>query len=168
MKLVLFNEYRLGVIQNNRVVDAMAALEGLQCRRPQDLIEEVITRWDALKPRIEAATRGQEGLPLDNVRLRPPVPKPSKLIKLFVQQASDPDSLLLDFFAGCAPTAQAVFELNREDGGARRLVLIQLPEPTPEDSVAARAGFATMAELGKERIRKRDCGLHVPISKQRC
>jgi len=81
-------------------------------------------------------------------------PKPSKLIKLFVQQASDPDSLLLDFFAGCAPTAQAVFELNREDGGARRLVLIQLPEPTPEDSVAARAGFATMAELGKERIRR--------------
>jgi len=80
MKLVLFNEYRLGVIQNNRVVDAMAALEGLQFRRPQDLIEEVITRWDALKPRIEAAIRGQEGLPLDNVRLRPPVPKPSKLI----------------------------------------------------------------------------------------
>jgi 2-keto-4-pentenoate hydratase/2-oxohepta-3-ene-1,7-dioic acid hydratase in catechol pathway len=80
MKLVLFNEYRLGVIQNNRVVDAMAALEGLQFRRPQDLIEEVIIRWDALKPRIEAAIRGQEGLPLDTVRLRPPVPKPSKLI----------------------------------------------------------------------------------------
>ena len=58
----------LGVIQNNRVVDAMAALEGHQFRRPQDLIEEVITRWDALKPRIEAAIRGQEGLALDNVR----------------------------------------------------------------------------------------------------
>ena len=50
MKLVLFNEYRLGVIQDNCVMDAMAALEGLQFRRPQDLIEEVITHWDVLKP----------------------------------------------------------------------------------------------------------------------
>lgn len=80
MQLVLFNEYRLGVIHNNRVVDAMAALDGLQFRRPQDLIEEVITRWDALKPKIEAVIRDQEGIPIDTVRFRPPVPKPSKLI----------------------------------------------------------------------------------------
>jgi 2-keto-4-pentenoate hydratase/2-oxohepta-3-ene-1,7-dioic acid hydratase in catechol pathway len=80
MKLVLFNDYRLGVIQGNRVVDAMQAVQGLQFRTPQDLIEEVITRWDELKPKIEAAVRGQEGVPLDGVRLRPPVPKPSKLI----------------------------------------------------------------------------------------
>jgi 2-keto-4-pentenoate hydratase/2-oxohepta-3-ene-1,7-dioic acid hydratase in catechol pathway len=80
MKLVLFNDYRLGVIQDNRVVDAMAALEGHQFRRPQDLIEEVITRWDVLKPKIEAALQGKEGVALDSVRLRAPVPKPSKLI----------------------------------------------------------------------------------------
>src|SRR5919198_1318433 len=80
MKLVLFNDYRLGVIRNNRVVDAMTALEGLQFRRPQDLIEEVITNWETLRPKIAAVTRGQEGIPLDSVRLRPPVPKPSKLI----------------------------------------------------------------------------------------
>jgi 2-keto-4-pentenoate hydratase/2-oxohepta-3-ene-1,7-dioic acid hydratase in catechol pathway len=80
MKLVLFNDYRLGVIQDRRVVDAMAALEGLQFRRPQDLIEEVITDWDALKPKIEATIRGKEGIALDGVRLRAPVPKPAKLI----------------------------------------------------------------------------------------
>jgi 2-keto-4-pentenoate hydratase/2-oxohepta-3-ene-1,7-dioic acid hydratase in catechol pathway len=80
MKLVLFNEYRLGVVRENRVVDAMAALEGLQFRRPHDLIEEVITNWDALKPEIEAAIRGQEGIPVNGVRLRPPIPKPPKLI----------------------------------------------------------------------------------------
>ena len=80
MKLVLFNDYRLGVLQGNRVVDAMEALAGLQFRKPQDLIEGVITGWDELKPKIEAAVRGQEGVPLDSVRLRPPVPKPSKLI----------------------------------------------------------------------------------------
>jgi 2-keto-4-pentenoate hydratase/2-oxohepta-3-ene-1,7-dioic acid hydratase in catechol pathway len=80
MKLVLFNDYRLGVIQGNRVMDAMEALQGLQFRKPQDLIEEVITRWDEFKPKIEAAVRGKEGVPLDSVRLRPPVPKPSKII----------------------------------------------------------------------------------------
>jgi 2-keto-4-pentenoate hydratase/2-oxohepta-3-ene-1,7-dioic acid hydratase in catechol pathway len=80
MKLVLFNDYRLGVLQGNRVVDAMEALAGLQFRKPQDLIEEVITRWEALKPKIEAATRGKEGVALDGVRLRPPVPKPPKIV----------------------------------------------------------------------------------------
>jgi 2-keto-4-pentenoate hydratase/2-oxohepta-3-ene-1,7-dioic acid hydratase in catechol pathway len=80
MKLALFNEFRLGVIQDHRVVDAMEALTGLQFRKPQDMIEEVITRWDQLKPKIEAAIRGKEGVALASVRLRAPVPKPSKLI----------------------------------------------------------------------------------------
>ncbi len=80
MKLVLFNDYRLGVIQHDRVVDAMGALEGMQFRRPQDLIEEVITRWQELKPKIEAAVRGKPGVALEGVRLRAPVPKPTKLI----------------------------------------------------------------------------------------
>ena len=80
MKLVFFNDFRLGVIQDGRVADAMDAMEGLQFRRPQDLIEEVITRWDELKPKIEAAVRNKEGVPLDSVRLRAPVPRPPKLI----------------------------------------------------------------------------------------
>ena len=80
MKLVFFNDFRLGVIQDGKVMDAMDAFEGLQFRRPQDLIEEVITRWDELKPKIEAAVRNKDGVPLDSVRLRPPVPRPSKLI----------------------------------------------------------------------------------------
>jgi 2-keto-4-pentenoate hydratase/2-oxohepta-3-ene-1,7-dioic acid hydratase in catechol pathway len=80
MKLALFNENRLGVIQGSQVVDAMDALSGLRFRRPQDLIEEVISRWDELKPKIESAVRGHQGVPLESVRLRPPVPKPSKLI----------------------------------------------------------------------------------------
>src|SRR5918996_5162003 len=80
MKLALFNEYRLGVIQGHQVVDAMEALLGLHFRKPQDMIEEVITRWNELKPKIEATVHGKEGIPLDSVRLRPPVPKPPKLI----------------------------------------------------------------------------------------
>ena len=80
MKLVLFDDYRLGVIKDNRVVDAMGALEGQTFRRPQDMIEEVIINWDALKPEIESAIAGKEGVPLQSVRLRAPVPKPTKLI----------------------------------------------------------------------------------------
>jgi len=78
MKLVLFNDYRLGVIRGNMVVDAMEALEGQEFRKPQDMIEETITRWDEMKPRIESAIRGKRGVPLENVRLRPPVPRPSR------------------------------------------------------------------------------------------
>ena len=80
MKLVLFDDFRLGVIRDNRVVDAMGAFEGRSFHRPQDLIEEVIINWDELKPEIETAIAGKEGVPLQSVRLRPPVPRPSKLI----------------------------------------------------------------------------------------
>ena len=80
MKLVLYDDYRLGILKNERVVDAMTALEGMHFHRPQDLIETVITEWNELKPRIEEATEGKEGVPIDSVSFRPPVPKPPKII----------------------------------------------------------------------------------------
>jgi 2-keto-4-pentenoate hydratase/2-oxohepta-3-ene-1,7-dioic acid hydratase in catechol pathway len=106
MKLVLFNDYRLGVLQGNRVVDAMEALAGLQFRKPQDLIEEVITRWDALKPKIEAATRGKEGVALEGVQLRPPVPKPPKIVCAAVNylEFGQREAAVLDAFLK-SPTA---------------------------------------------------------------
>ncbi|MDE0087822.1 MAG: site-specific DNA-methyltransferase [Candidatus Poribacteria bacterium] len=81
-------------------------------------------------------------------------PKPVKLIKLFLQIATDTNDLILDFFAGSCTTAQTVLELNQEDGGNRQFIMIQLPEPTPENSAARKAGFETIAEIGKERIRR--------------
>ena len=80
MKLVLYNDYRLGVLRDQQVVDAMSALEGLHLRRRQDLMEEVITGWTELKPKIEFAIEGKEAEPADSVRLRAPVPRPRKLI----------------------------------------------------------------------------------------
>ena len=80
MKLVLFNEFKFGVIRGDRVVDAMEALNGRDFRRPQDIIEEVIINWQELKPKIQAAIEGKEGVPLQSVRLRAPVPRPPKLI----------------------------------------------------------------------------------------
>ena len=80
MKLVLFNDYRLGVIRHGEVVDAMDVLGGIPFRRTHDVIDEVISRWDELRPQIEAVVSGKDGVPIDSVRLRPPVPKPPKIL----------------------------------------------------------------------------------------
>ena len=80
MKLALYDDYQLGVINGDRIVNAMSAVEGMSFRRPQDMMEEVIINWSEMRPRIESAVDGQEGVPLDSVRLRAPVPRPPKLI----------------------------------------------------------------------------------------
>ncbi|MGH3293355.1 MAG: site-specific DNA-methyltransferase, partial [Trebonia sp.] len=81
-------------------------------------------------------------------------PKPVKLMKRVLEHATDGSSLVLDFFAGTGTMAQAVLELNAEDGGARRFIAVQVPEECPPRSAAAMAGFATIADIGKERIRR--------------
>ena len=81
-------------------------------------------------------------------------PKPTRLIKKILQLATDADSIVLDFFSGSATTAHAVMELNAQDGGRRKFIMIQLPEVTPENSEARRAGYETICDIGKERIRR--------------
>lgn len=81
-------------------------------------------------------------------------PKPVRLIKRIVHIASKEDDIILDFFAGSGTTAQAVLELNKEDSGKRKFILVQLPEQSSLDSEAYRAGFKTIAEITKERIRR--------------
>ena len=81
-------------------------------------------------------------------------PKPVDLIKRCISLYSSPDSLILDFFSGSATTAHAVMQLNAEDGGKRKYICVQLPEETPEGSEARKAGYNTICEIGKERIRR--------------
>ena len=81
-------------------------------------------------------------------------PKPVDLIKRCISLYSSPDSLILDFFSGSATTAHAVMQLNAEDGGKRKYICVQLPEETPEGSEARKAGYETICEIGKERIRR--------------
>ncbi len=81
-------------------------------------------------------------------------PKPSLLIKQLLLCASKRDSIILDFFSGSATTAHAVMQLNAEDGGKRRFICVQLPEKTDEQSEAYKAGYKTICEIGKERIRR--------------
>ena len=81
-------------------------------------------------------------------------PKPLRLMKRVIQIASDKDSIVLDFFSGSATTAHAVMQLNAEDGGNRKFIMVQLPEATDEKSEARKAGYANICEIGKERIRR--------------
>lgn len=81
-------------------------------------------------------------------------PKPVIYLKQFVQLFSDSNDIILDFFSGSATTAHAVMQLNAEDGGHRKFILVQLPEKTDEKSEAFKAGYPNICEIGKERIRR--------------
>lgn len=81
-------------------------------------------------------------------------PKPVTLIERCLQLYSDKDSIILDFFSGSGTTAHAVMQLNAEDGGNRQYIMVQLPEETPEDSEARKAGYNTIPDIAKERIRR--------------
>ena len=79
-------------------------------------------------------------------------PKPIALIKFLASIINDPSATVLDLFSGSGTAAHAVIQLNAEDGGNRRFIQVQLPEPTPKDSEARKAGFKTIAEIGRKRI----------------
>lgn len=81
-------------------------------------------------------------------------PKPVGLLKYCLQLSSQKNSLILDFFSGSATTAHAVIQLNAEDGGQRKFIMVQLPEVCDEKSEAKKAGFDNICEIGKERIRR--------------
>ncbi len=81
-------------------------------------------------------------------------PKSVELIKRFALIGSGKDSVVLDFFSGSATTAHAVMQLNAEDGGNRKFIMVQLPEATDEKSEAYKAGYKNICEIGKERIRR--------------
>lgn len=82
-----------------------------------------------------------------------PNSKPSSLIEKFIKLSKTND-IILDFFSGSATTAHAVMQLNAEDGGNRKFIMVQLPEPCNEKSEAFKAGYKNICEIGKERIRR--------------
>ena len=81
-------------------------------------------------------------------------PKPVVLMKYLSKMYSEKDDIVLDFFSGSATTAHAVMQLNAEDGGNRKFIMVQIPEETPEDSEARKAGYNTIPEIARERIRR--------------
>ena len=81
-------------------------------------------------------------------------PKPVELIKKMIQLSPTKNDIVLDFFSGSGTTAHAVMQQNSEDGGNRKFIMIQLPEPIEEGSEAFKAGYKNISEIGKERIRR--------------
>lgn len=82
MKLVLFDDFKLGVLQEERILDASSAVKGLGYHTPQELMQMVIGQWSTLQPQIQQAIAGQSGVPLTQVRVRPPLPRPGQLVCL--------------------------------------------------------------------------------------
>lgn len=98
---------------------------------------------------IEVSQIGKEiNLPFDNPKNK------LLLMEIYRLIRNDKDFLTLDFFSGSATTAHAVMQLNAEDGGNRKFIMVQLPEATPADSEAYKAGYKNICEIGKERIRR--------------
>ena len=81
-------------------------------------------------------------------------PKPVNLLKFLLQIINSEECLILDFFSGSATTAHAVMQLNAEDGGKRKFIMVQLPEVCAENTEAYKAGYKNICEIGKERIRR--------------
>jgi adenine-specific DNA-methyltransferase len=83
-------------------------------------------------------------------------PKPTQLLRFLLSRVSQAptEDIVLDFFSGSASTAHAVMQLNAEDGGKRRHIMVQIPEPCDDKGEAFKAGYKTIAEIGKERIRR--------------
>ena len=101
---------------------------------------------------------GGQDIGAQNIR-----PKPSRLIKALTQLSTERDSIVMDFFAGSATTAHAVMRLNAEDKGSRQCISVQLPEPTPEESEARKAGYSDVAEIALVRLSR--CGDEIQKSK---
>lgn len=122
-------------------------LKNLEGRTPESILfgKENGTTRDAAKEIKELFDGSQ---PFDT-------PKPTGLINILAKLGGLTQSdLILDFFAGSATTAHAVMQLNAEDGGNRKFIMVQLPEQTDEKSEAYKAGYANIAEISKERIRR--------------
>jgi len=88
-----------------------------------------------------------EGIPFDT-------PKPTSLLKRMIKIAGDSDFIALDFFSGSATTADAIMQMNAEDGRKRKFIMVQYPEKCNENSSAYNTGYGTITEVGKERIRR--------------
>ena len=87
-------------------------------------------------------------------------PKPSRLLYRLCYLGTNSNDIILDFFSGSATTAHAVMQLNAEDGGNRKFIMVQLPEICDEKSEAFKAGYSNICEIGKERIRRAAKKIH--------
>jgi adenine-specific DNA-methyltransferase len=140
-------------LADNRVVFGKSGRGRPQLRRflsqAQDKGKNPFTIWD----HIDTATNATKALmKLFAGKKLFDTPKPVGLIREILTLGSGSDSIVLDFFSGSGTTGQAVYEKNAEDGGTRRWIQVQLPEPTPEGSPAREEGYSTISALARKRV----------------
>jgi adenine-specific DNA-methyltransferase len=123
-------------------------------KRPEDYEESENVFLNLLLEHGSLSTAKDEVKNLIATREAFETPKPLLLIMHLLKIASKKDSLVLDFFSGSATTAQAVMQLNVEDGGNRKFIMVQLPEVCMPESEAGKAGYKNICEIGRERIRQ--------------
>jgi len=112
---------------------------------------EEVGSTDSAKKELIKLFNGQETMD---------TPKSISLIQRLVYISSNDNDIILDFFSGSATTAHAVMQLNAEDCGNRKFIMVQLPEKTDENSEAYKAGYKTISDIGKERIRRAGKKIH--------
>ena len=125
-------------------------------KRPEDYSQSENVYYNLLTECGSLSIAKDEISDLDLPREAFETPKPTALLNYLLNLITDKnsDSIIMDFFSGSGTTAHAVMQLNAEDGGNRRYICVQLPEETDEKSEARKAGFDTIAEIAKERIRR--------------
>ncbi len=125
-------------------------------KRPTNFIRDKYTSPIIDKKNADVGTNESGSTELTKLMGRElfPYPKPTSLIEYLAGFMLGKEDLILDFFSGSATTAHAVMQLNAEDGGKRQFIMVQLPEACDPKSEAFKAGYKTIAEIGKERIRR--------------
>ena len=144
------------LFKDNRIVFGSSGKSGPQRKRFESEAKErgkvSKTWWDHIGTTANGTTAIKEIFSNQNLFSNP---KPVDLIKEMMQLGDHTkNGIILDFFAGSATTAHAVYEKNLEDGGNRKYICVQLPEPTQENTEAYKAGYKNIADIGKERIRQ--------------
>lgn len=143
------------LLADNRIVFGKTGDGGPQRKRfiweAQERGKVAKTLWDD----VETTTNGTQLVKkmFDGVAVFDN-PKPVGLLERIIQLGSSKDAIILDFFSGSATTAHAIMKLNAEDGGKRKFIMVQLPEDTTDGSLARKAGYMSIPEIGKERIRR--------------
>lgn len=155
------------LVKDNRIVFGKTGDGGPQRKRfiweAEERGKVVKTWWDD----VETTTNGTQLLKkIFDGRSLFDNPKPLGLVKKMLQLGTNGNGVILDFFSGSATTAHAVMQLNAEDGGNRRFIMVQLPEPTAEESEAFKAGYKNICEIGKERIRRAAAQIRKEKSKE--
>jgi adenine-specific DNA-methyltransferase len=141
-------------------LSSSGAIEAVKVRGEPSHVISMLTGFGG--PQKATADLSDIGVPFDDY------PKPVELIKYLVSMIRGNDFIAVDFFAGSATTAQSILQLNAEDEGSRRFIMVQLPEPCNENTEAFKAGYKNIADISKERIRRvaKKIGTEISGSKQ--